>query len=183
MTNRLHLRSAATAVVVVLLGLPAAGCTTDSPAAVIPPAPTESHSEGPAPGTADAATTAQMGLAAMFSWQPSTDASPGEALSRAGPWLTGELATTAANTEVVSVLRSLPEWAGWRDSGDIVTALVEAQAPRTVGAETLVAAVVTQLVLHRDGSSTRYQRLHVTATVANTASGWRMASYRVNPGT
>ncbi|MFE7718575.1 hypothetical protein ACFU44_05985 [Nocardia rhizosphaerihabitans] len=182
MTNRLSLRSVATATAVVLLGLSLAGCSTD-PTTTDTAASSESHSEGPTPETADAATTARMGLSAMFSWQPCIDAGPGAALSRALPWFTGELATTAATTAPASGVRPLPEWAGWRDSGDIVTALVEAQPPRTVGAETAVAAVVTQLVLHRDGSATRYQRLHVTATVVNTAAGWRMAGYRVNPGT
>ncbi|MEU3010122.1 hypothetical protein [Nocardia asteroides] len=178
MTKRLPLRSAATAVV--LLGLPLAGCSTD-PTATDPPAPSESHSEGPTPETADAATTTRMGLSAMFSWQPSTDTGPGAALARALPWLTGDLAAAATTTP--GGVRPLPEWVGWRESGDIVSAPVEAQPPRTVGAETSVVAVVTQLVVHRDGSATRYQRLHVTAAVVNTAAGWRMTGYRVNPGT
>ncbi|MFD5179429.1 hypothetical protein ACFWM1_26720 [Nocardia sp. NPDC058379] len=178
MTKRLRDRLA---VAVVLLGLPLAGCSVDSPATDTP-APTGSHSEGPTPETADAATAARMALSAMFSWQPSTDAGPGAALARALPWLTGDLAA-AARTAPASGVRPLPEWVGWRDSGDIVSALVEAQPPRTVGAESSVVAVVTQLVVHRDGSATRYQRLHVTATVVNTAAGWRMTGYRVNPGT
>ncbi|MEV6362161.1 hypothetical protein [Nocardia asteroides] len=119
----------------------------------------------------------------MFSWQPRTDASPGAALARALPWLTGELATAAANTTPTNGQRLLPEWARWRDSGDVVTALVETEQPRTVDAEAMVAAVVTQLVLHPDGLVTRYQRLHVTATIVPNAAGWRMSSYRVNPGT
>lgn len=181
MMKRLSPWSAATAAAVVLIGLLLAGCTTNPPATDTR-GPAESHSEGPTPGTADAATTARMGLAAMFSWQPSTDASPGAALSRALSWLTGELAT-AATAAPVTGLRPLPEWAAWRDSGDIVTALVDAEQPRTNnGSEAAVAAVVTQLVLHRDGSQTRFQRLHVTATVANTVQGWRMSSYRVDPG-
>lgn len=179
MTKRLHLRSAAAAVV--LLGLPLAGCSAD-PTATDPSARNGSHSEGPTPETADAATTTRMGLSAMFSWQPSTDTGPGAALARALPWLTGDLAS-AATTAPASGVRPLPEWAGWRESGDIVSALVEAQPLRTVGAETSVVAVVTQLVVHRDGSATRYQRLHITAAVVNTAAGWRMTSYRVNPGT
>ncbi|MFD4431360.1 hypothetical protein [Nocardia sp. NPDC058497] len=180
--NRLSPWSAATAAAVVLIALPLAGCTTDPPATDTR-APAESLSEGPTPGTAEAATTARMGLAAMFSWHPSTDASPGAALSRALPWLTGELATAAAKTAPVTGQRALPEWAGWRDCGDIVTALVDAEQPRTTNvAEAAVAAVVTQLVLHRDGSQTRFQRLHVTVTVTETEPGWRMSSYRVDPG-
>ncbi|MFI8974165.1 hypothetical protein ACIGO9_14860 [Nocardia asteroides] len=182
MTNRLPLRSVATVTALVLLGLPVTGCSADSTTADTRTT-AESHSDGPTPETADAATTARMGLSAMFSWQPSTDAGPGAAMARAVAWLTGELATTATTTAPASGVRPPPQWQEWRDSGDIVTALVEAQPPRTVGAETSVAAVVTQLVLHRDGSATRYQRLHVTATVVNTTAGWRMAGYRVNPGT
>ncbi len=158
------------------------GCAADPPVPQ-PRLPGENHSEGPTLGNADAATTARMGLAAMFSWQPRTDTSPGAALARALPWLTGELATAAANTTPTPGQRSLPEWVGWRDSGDVVTALVETEQPRIVGAEALVAAMVTQLVLHPDGSVTRYQHLHVTATIVGTAAEWQMSSYRVNPGT
>ncbi|MGW5922168.1 hypothetical protein ACWFPY_24525 [Nocardia fluminea] len=179
--NRLLLGLVATALAAALIGVTAsllADHDNHSPTASSHPAG-DSHIQGPAPDDADASTAARMGLAAMFSWQPRTDASPGAALTRAQPWLTGELAATATGA-FATRLGPLPEWAGWRDSSDIVTALIEAEQPKTDIAEATVAASVTQQVLHRDGSATLYRRLHVTATVTETSQGWRMSSYRIN---
>ncbi|MBC7299391.1 MAG: hypothetical protein H5T78_00380 [Nocardia sp.] len=141
--------------------------------------PGTAHVEGPDPAAADAVTVTQMGLAAMFSWQPRTDPGPGTGLTRAAPWVTGELAA-AANSGPANGLAPLPEWARWRDSNDIVTALVDAEQTKTDIAATTVTATVTQHVLHRDGSTTLYRRMQVTATVTETSQGWRMSSYRIN---
>ncbi|WP_328715435.1 hypothetical protein [Nocardia salmonicida] len=141
--------------------------------------PGAAHAEGPDPVAADAVTVTQMGLAAMFSWQPRADPGPGAGLTRAAPWLTGELAV-AANSGPANGLAPLPEWARWRDSNDIVTALVDAEQTKTDIAAMTVTATVTQHVLHRDGSTTLYRRMHVTATVTHTSQGWRMSSYRIN---
>ncbi|UGT54986.1 hypothetical protein [Nocardia asteroides] len=141
--------------------------------------PGGAHVEGPEPQDADAVTVTQMGLAAMFSWQPRADPGPGAGLVRAAPWLTGELAASAAGSGPGSVLAPLPEWAGWRDSNDIVTALVDAEQGQTDEIGTTVAASVTQQVLHHDGSTTMYRRMRVTATVTETPQGWRMSSYRI----
>ncbi|MFF2088599.1 hypothetical protein ACFVVM_32850 [Nocardia sp. NPDC058176] len=146
-----------------------------------PPGDAHTHIEGPTPENSGAATTAQMALSAMFSWQPAVDDSPGTALSRAMPWLTGELAEAAAAGPATGV-RPLAEWDGWRRSGDIVTAIVDADQPKTTADETVLAATVRQIVLHRDGSQTPYQRMDVTATVVKTPQGWRLASYQVNTG-
>ncbi|MGW5456590.1 hypothetical protein [Nocardia sp. NPDC003979] len=141
--------------------------------------PGAAHVQGPEPQDADAVTVTQMGLAAMFSWQPRTDPGPGAGLVRAAPWLTGELAASAASSGPASVLAPLPEWAGWRDSNDIVSALVDTEQAETGGSGQTVAATVTQQVLHRDGSTTMYQRMRVTVTVTETPQGWRMSSYRI----
>lgn len=135
--------------------------------------------EGPEPQNADAVAVTQMGLAAMFSWQPRIDPGPGAGLVRAAQWLTGELAASAASSGPASVLAPLPEWASWRDSNDIVTALVDAEQGQTTEIGATVTATVTQEVLHRDGSTTMYRRMRVTAAVAETPQGWRMSSYRI----
>ncbi|MEU6191704.1 hypothetical protein [Nocardia sp. NPDC047038] len=77
-------------------------------------------------------------------------------------------------------MRELPQWAAWRRSGDIVTARAAAQA--ITGCDRhhcAVTAVVTQIVLHRDGTSTPYQVLHVHAATEHTADGWKLSDFRI----
>ncbi|MFC9965683.1 hypothetical protein ACFVH4_15755 [Nocardia ignorata] len=170
---------ATTALAAVLIGLAAALWAVhdhDASTASSPP-PSDSHIEGPTLADADPSTAVEMGLAAMWSWQPRTDTSPGAALTRAAPWVTGDLASAATGAPATG--QAPPEWAGWRDSKDVVTALVETE-PTRLDETTTVAATVTQQVLHRDGSSTLYRRLHVTVTVTETPQGWRMSSYRID---
>jgi hypothetical protein len=170
---------ATTALAAALIGLAAAmwaGHDHDSSTASSPPL-SDSHIEGPTLADADPTTAVEMGLAAMFSWQPRTDTGPGAALTRAAPWLTGDLASAATGAPATG--QEPLEWAGWRDSKDVVTALVETE-PTRLDEKTTVAATVTQQVLHRDGSSTLYRRLHVTVTVTETPQGWRMSRYRID---
>ncbi|WP_410874690.1 hypothetical protein [Nocardia sp. A7] len=178
--NRLSLGVAATALAAVLIGLCAALWAShdhDASTASSPP-PSDSHIEGPTPADADPSTAVEMGLAVMFSWQPSrTDTNPVAALARAAPWLTGDLASAATGASATG--QAPLEWAGWRDSNDIVTALVETK-PTRLAEKTTVAATVTQQVLHRDGSTTLYRRMEVTVTVTETPQGWRMSSYRID---
>lgn len=181
MVNRLPLWAVPLGIAAVLIVLATVLVVGAQDSAPVPGTrtPSTAHVEGPNPAAADARTVTHMGLAAMFSWQPRTDPGPGTGLTRAAPWLTGELAA-AANSGVASGLAPLPEWARWRDSNDIVTALVDAEQTKTDIAGATVAASVTQQVLHRDGSTTLYRRMHVTATVTETSQGWRMSSYRIN---
>lgn len=139
------------------------------------------HVDGPTPGNADAATATQQALSAMFSWQPKNDSSPGAAATRALPWLGGELAASA-NTPPATGMRELPEWAAWRAAGDIVSAsvLVTDNVDTTPG-RAVCEAVVTQTVLHRDGTSTRYRQLKVRAVLESTSDGWRMTEYNAAP--
>ncbi|WP_280345508.1 hypothetical protein [Nocardia neocaledoniensis] len=166
------------AVLIVLITVLTGGAEESGPAPDTH-TPGAAHVEGPEPEDADAVTVTQMGLAAMFSWQPRTDPGPGAGLVRAAQWLTGELAASAASSGPASVAAPLPEWAAWRDSNDIVTALVDAEQGQTTEIGTTVTATVTQQVLHRDGSTTMYRRMRVTVTVAETPQGWRMSSYRI----
>ncbi|MFD8248122.1 hypothetical protein [Nocardia sp. NPDC059691] len=131
------------------------------------------------PDTAGPAQAAEQALAAMFTWQPALDATPGAALSRARPWLTGELARASQRPPATGV-RELPQWAAWRRSGDIVTARVVAQAASDCDRHhCAVTADVTQTVLHRDGATTPYQVMRVDAATEHTAEGWKVSDYRI----
>ncbi|MFF0546619.1 MULTISPECIES: hypothetical protein [Nocardia] len=181
MVNRLSLAAVTFGVAAVLIALTTVlvGCAEDPRPASGTHTPGAAHVEGPEPEGADAVTAIQMGLAAMFSWQPRTDPGPGAGLVRAAPWLTGELAASASSGPA-SGLAPLPEWPGWRDSNDIVTALIDTEQATTGGPAATVAATVIQQVLHQDGSTTVYRRMQVTVTAAETPQGWRMSSYRID---
>ncbi|MEV6071813.1 hypothetical protein AB0L82_35190 [Nocardia sp. NPDC052001] len=134
---------------------------------------------GPVPSGAGPGVAAQQGLSAMFSWSPSTDASPGAGLSRAKPWLTGQLATDADTPPAVGI-KPLTEWAQWRAGGDIVVATATTSQVTTPAAgRALVKLTLTQTVLHRDGSSTRWRVMDIEATTLASPDGWRLSGYRV----
>lgn len=135
------------------------------------------HGGGPVgagPGLA-----AQSALTTMFSWQPKTDASPGVGLSRAKPWLSGQLLTDA-DTPPAAGVKPLPEWARWRRDGDVVIATANTTAIHTpTPGRALVTLTLTQSVLHRDGTTAPWRVLAIDATTAPTPLGWRLTDYRV----
>ncbi|MEU2042667.1 hypothetical protein [Nocardia niwae] len=134
---------------------------------------------GPEPDTAGPAEATEQAFAAMFTWQPVTDATPGAALSRARPWLTGELAR-ASQRPPATGMREQPHWDSWRRSGDIVTAHAVAQASTDCDrSHCTVTATITQTVLHRDGATTPYQVMHVNAATQHTPEGWKVSDYRL----
>ena len=144
------------------------------------PGDSEFNIEGPRPDNADAVTAAQAALSAMLSWTPATDAGPGEGLVRAKPWLTGQLLEAANGTPATGV-RPLPEWAGWKAAGDVVTATVtNARVSGPIqNRECLVLATVTQNVLHTNSAPTLYKVMTVSVAMTNTANGWRMSTWRL----
>lgn len=134
---------------------------------------------GPTPQNATAPIAAEQALATMFSWQPRHDASPGVAVTRAKPWLSGELAADADSPPATGI-RTLPQWAGWREAGDIVVGSAHAITDCTpVAGHCLVKVTLTQTVLHTDGTSTPWRVLAVDATTADTPNGWRLSAYRI----
>ncbi|MBF6302441.1 hypothetical protein IU459_33610 [Nocardia amamiensis] len=134
---------------------------------------------GPQPATASAPEAAEQALAAMFTWQPVTDTSPGAALPRARSWLAGDLAR-AADSPPAPGVRELPEWAVWRRSGDIVTAHADAEIANDCDWQhCTIVATVTQTVLHRDGTSTPYRDMRIHARTQHNTEGWRVTGYRV----
>ncbi|MCD7053112.1 hypothetical protein LRS58_20560 [Rhodococcus sp. BH2-1] len=134
-----------------------------------------------APAEAEPAEVAERALSTIFSWQPVSDASPGAALTRAEPWLTGTLAESAAAPTDPNV-RPLPQWGGWKSSGDVVTATTSAQPP-TVATDTkvILPVTVTQTVLHADGSSTPYSKNTIRTVVVATPDGWKVTEFTLTP--
>lgn len=164
--------------VLALLGVTACGSGSDGP----PPAEHGEHYTAP-PGIVD--TQAPSGalnraLPAIFSWEPVTDDSPTDALRRAIPHLTGE-ALKSAQTPAARGVRSSAEWAGWRASGDLITARVtDAQATIFRPGTAFGRAVITQTVLHLNGGSTPYRTFTVTAHLRQVQGTWKLATYPDN---
>ncbi|MDZ7931289.1 MAG: hypothetical protein U5N21_15045 [Rhodococcus sp. (in: high G+C Gram-positive bacteria)] len=124
---------------------------------------------------------AEAALAAMFSWQPAIDPSPAAAVGRAQRWLGGQLAADATQPTATGI-RPLPQWAGWRDSGDIVTATAQSGEPISASDTRQVLDVaLTQTVLHRDGSTTPYSDYRVRAVVEKNTDTWQLTEYNLAP--
>ncbi|WP_067694632.1 hypothetical protein [Nocardia jejuensis] len=134
---------------------------------------------GPVPSGAGPGLAAQQGLSVMFSWQPNTDPSPGAALTRATPWLAGQLAREAGSPPATGI-KPLSEWARWREAGDIVVATAHTSGVRVPTDSTAVVSVaLTQTVLHRDGTSTRWRVMNIDASTVSGPDGWRLSAYTI----
>jgi Mce-associated membrane protein len=161
-----------------VLGLAACSSTHDDEQ----PHPEHDHGEHytSPPGVVDATAPAAAltrALSAIFSWEPVTDTSPTDALRRATPHLTGDALRSAQTPEARSV-RTSPEWAGWRTSGDLITARVDsAQATITGPGEAFGRATISQSVLHLGGGSTPYRSFTVTAQLRQIEGNWKLATY------
>ena len=166
-----RIRRAATALAVVLTLATAAACSESDP-------PTAHDDYGTVtPGVPDAGSVDQVftqALSTIYSWQPTSDRSPTDALIRAKGFLTGD-ALRAAESD--GVVRPSAEWGAWARSGDVVTvAIANAHTIDRVGGAATGSAVVTQTVLHRDGSTTPYATFTVTAELRD-QGGWKLATY------
>ena len=169
MTRQIH--RAATSLVIALALATAAACgDSDAPAAhddygtVTPGVP--------AAGSAEQVFT--QALSTIYSWQPSTDRSPTDALLRAKSLLTGDALRAA---EATGAVRPSAQWGAWARSGDVVTVAVS--AARTIARTDTTAtgtAVLTQTVLHQDGSATPLATFTVTADLRDDG-GWKLATY------
>lgn len=124
---------------------------------------------------------AQNALAAIFTWQPTVDESPGSAMQRAEEWLTGHLAESAGAPRDPNV-RLPAQWSGWRSSKDIVSATAAPQeAVVRTDTKAIIPVTVTQTVLHTDGSSTPYTTNTVRAVVVQTSDGWKLSEFSLMP--
>lgn len=144
-------------------------------------AATDAHVHLDEDRSSDPASVTEAALAAMFSWQPATDPSPAAAVTRARSWLGGQLADDAAQPPATDV-RPLPQWAGWRESGDIVSATAQSgKAITSSDTRQVLEVALTQTVLHRDGSTTPYSAYQIRAVVESTTDGWRLTEYNLSP--
>lgn len=174
------LAAAAIAVILVVM-LVAVGCGSNEPESTPTTGQAHNHDEDytgtPGLPDADAPTgVLNTALSAIFSWEPTTDSSPTDALARSSNYLTGAAATSARDT--TNTVRASAEWGAWRQAGDLITARVDnAQATVINPAKAVGRATVIQTVLHLDGGSTPYQRFTAAVELVRTADGWKLATY------
>lgn len=134
-----------------------------------------------APDSADIDATAEQALRTMFTWQPVSDTSPGDAVLRAQPWLGGQLAGASGRDTSV---RPPPDWQAWKRSGDLVSATAAVIDSLSTSDTTAVRTVeVTQNVLRPTGDTARYATFTARAELARTENGWRVTGYTVLPTT
>lgn len=135
------------------------------------------------PQTLDADTTATTAMSTILTWQPSRDGSKSDALARARRWLGGDLATTIDSGATAQV-RPDPDWQGWADSKDVVTATcvrADSTSAAPEGMRTLIIDVeCTQTVLHTSGRTTRITPQTWRTTITRTDNGWRLTEYRLH---
>lgn len=167
--------------VLALLGITACGSSDDEHTHADHHEHGEHYTSPPGIVDADAPSGAlTRALSAIYSWEPVTDDSPTEALRRAAPHLTGD-ALRSAQAPDASGVRTSAEWAGWRTSGDLITARVtDAQATLTSPGKAFGRANVTQTVLHVNGGSTPYRSFTVTAQLRQVEGTWKLATYPDN---
>ncbi len=191
MSDRRPRRSVAAALAAAAtLAVMLAGCSTGDPGSSPAHAPSAGSDHGhavsgpPDPATADPTVVAAQALSMMFTWQPVTDPSSGEAVRRAAPWLGGDLAAAASSTLTATPERPDPSWESWRRSGDVVTATADVDdghIPDTTStAQRLI--TVRQKTLHADGDTTPLTPMRVQATLTRTDHGWRLTDYTVTSG-
>ena len=120
--------------------------------------------------------SATEALQRIYSWEPSVDADSGDGMRRAVPWLSGALHTVATRGDDDTV-RALPEWQQWRTNHDIVVAAVKvtARADRPGDLDVERRALVTQNVMHADGTTTPWRLMTFDIALSrDDDQRWRM---------
>ncbi len=128
------------------------------------------------PGTASTVYT--EALTVIYSWQPGPDTSPGAALQRAEPYLTGPVLAAARTTG--PAVRSSVDWTDWTADHDIVTAVVSGvQVTARADGTAIGHATVTQIVQHVGGTTTPYQSFIAAAQLTSSGGNWKVATFPV----
>ncbi|MEU7631881.1 hypothetical protein AB0C34_18105 [Nocardia sp. NPDC049220] len=116
-------------------------------------------------------------ISIMLSWQPGPDTSSWEALHRAAPLLTGQLAATASSPPT-PLPRQVPQWSSWAAARDTVSTAVSVLGKPTIRGDTATVTVsATQTVLHPGGQITPHRRSVLTVTLAHAENTWRVIRY------
>lgn len=174
-------RTAAAVTLTAAAAIALAGCGSDSGDA--PHTGTDDHAAiNPlSPQEIDADQTAITAMQMILSWQPAIDASKGDALVRAKPWLGGDLLAAAEEGKSVSI-RPDRDWQQWAAAKDALTANCarsDTTPAAPAGMRTVVIDVTCrQSVLHATGQSTPRTPETWRATVTRTDDGWRLTDYR-----
>lgn len=134
-----------------------------------------------APDNATITAATEQAFRAMFTWQPVSDNSPGDAVLRARPWLGGELADTSGRDTNV---RLPADWQAWRQSGDLITATAAVTDEVSTTGTTAVRSVrVVQNVMRPTGETVPYAAFTARAELTRTDGGWRVTAYTLVPTT
>jgi hypothetical protein len=123
---------------------------------------------------------ARQALTAMWSWQPATDTSSADALARARPWFTDDLAATTTSTEQ-------PErgpgwqWDQWRTDKARIVADVTlgcSGCPPDEADRIYRVATITQTVVTPDGTVTALDEpITMWIKVIRQSNTWRVAEF------
>lgn len=160
-------RRIAAALCAVMLGLiPAAGCASD-------PLPDVSSTNV---DLSDPDQVIANALQTMFTWKPTTDASPNSAYQRAAMYLSGGLAKQTSNPPGPS---AGSQWEQWRADGATINAqayFVADETPPNSDDQMHRVVVIVQSVLTTDGRFVDEIRYTAWVTASKSNDGWRVTS-------
>ncbi|MGB6244600.1 hypothetical protein [Gordonia sp. (in: high G+C Gram-positive bacteria)] len=97
----------------------------------------------------------QEALSRIYSWEPVRDVNSGAGMTRALPWLSGEMRSVAEREDVGnSAMRPMKEWDAWRQEKAIIGATVKVvpQLDDADSSSVTREATVLQEVQRADGS-------------------------------
>lgn len=118
-------------------------------------------------------------MAGIYTWQPSVQDSPWDALHAQRDHLSGVMATAAA-TPPDPAPTPLPEWSAWARSGDTLSAVVRPDGEaRVEGAAATVPVTIAQTVQHTSGDATPYTTYTAEVTLTDTVGVWTVSNYRL----
>lgn len=133
-----------------------------------------------APENANIDAATEQAFRTMFTWQPVSDSSPGDAVLRAQPWLGGKLAAASGRDTDV---RPPSDWQAWKRSGDLVSATAAVtDTISTTGTRAVRHVAVVQSVMRPTGDTTAYATFTVRAELSHANNGWRVTTFTVLPG-
>lgn len=128
---------------------------------------------------ADIAVAAMSGI---FTWQPAVQDSTWDALHSQQHYLSGAMATAAANPPELPPA-PLPDWSAWARSNDTITAVVRPDGDQNInGGTATVPVTIAQTVQHTDGSATPYTTYTATIELNTSSGSWKVSNYRLQNG-
>lgn len=116
----------------------------------------------------------------IFSYRPAGQEGPWDSMHAASELLTGQMARAAAERPEREPLP--PSWLAWAESNDRVVAATKVLSSTAGdGAATDVTVSVRQRVVHPGGDVTPQPDMTATVTVVDTAEGFKVDSYQLEP--